>query len=58
VAMDCNPGQVFPIPGFGIQDVVIPGSRRDYVISLKYGIYRYTSGAIALCVRYCKLCSL
>jgi len=25
--MDCNPGQVFPIPGFGIQDVVIPGLR-------------------------------
>ena len=30
---DCNPGLVFPNPGFGIEDPVIPGSRRDYRIS-------------------------
>ena len=32
-ARDCNPGPVFQIPGFGIGDFVIPGSRRDYGIS-------------------------
>jgi len=29
----------FPIPEFGIEDFVIPGSRRDYRISRKCGIY-------------------
>ena len=27
---DCNPDPVFPIPGFGIGESLIPGSRRDY----------------------------
>ena len=29
---DSNPGPVFSIPGFGIGEIVIPGSRRDYGI--------------------------
>jgi len=41
---DCNPGLLFQIPEFGIEDFVIPGyipprSRREY------GIYRYRSTA-------------
>ena len=29
VHRDCNPGPFFPIPGFGIEKFLIPGSRRD-----------------------------
>jgi len=29
---DSNPGPVFSIPGFGIGEFLIPGSRRDYGI--------------------------
>ena len=32
---DCIHGPVFTIPVFGIEDFVIPGSRRDYGISAK-----------------------
>ena len=28
--MDCNPGLEFSIPGFGIVEFPIPGSRRDW----------------------------
>ena len=35
VTGDCNPGLVFPISGFRIEDFVIPGSRRDYGILLR-----------------------
>ena len=27
---DCNPGLEFSIPGFGIVEFLIPGSRRDW----------------------------
>jgi len=32
IIRDSNPGPVFSIPGFGIVEFLIPGSRRDYVI--------------------------
>jgi len=34
VSRDSNPGPVFSIPGFGIGEFLIPGSRRDYGIPL------------------------
>jgi len=30
VTRDCNPDSVFSIPGFGIGESPIPGSRQDY----------------------------
>ena len=30
MARDCNPGIEFSIPGFGIVEFPIPGSRRDW----------------------------
>jgi len=32
---DCNPGLAFPIPALEIEDFAIPGSQRDYEISLR-----------------------
>ena len=40
ITMDCNPDPVFSIPGFGIGESLIPGSRRDYRDS---GIKRFIS---------------
>lgn len=39
---DCNTGLVFPIPGFGIADFVIPGSCWDNRISSKMGFTTIT----------------
>jgi hypothetical protein len=32
---DSNPGPIFSIPGFGIETILIPGSRRDCVMTIK-----------------------
>jgi len=44
----CNPGRVFSIPGFGINDFVTRISWDDAGItgSRRYGIYRYNAGTI------------
>jgi len=40
-ARDSNPGAVFSIPGFGIGEFLIPGSRRDYGIPAVWCQKRY-----------------
>jgi hypothetical protein len=32
---DSNPGPIFSIPGFGIETFLIPGARRDCVMTIK-----------------------
>ena len=56
---DCNPGLEFSIPGFGIVEFPIPGSRRDWrsiVNTTKIATWVTVFGSLFLnykCVRSC-----
>ena len=58
-ARDCNPGLEFSIPGFGIVEIPIPGSRRDWrsiVKTTKIATWVTVFGSLYLnykCVRSC-----
>ena len=63
VPRDCNPGLEFSIPGFGIVEFPIPGSRRDWrstVKTTKIATWATVFGSLFLnielglqCVRSC-----